>query len=158
MKTLVLALGNLLRGDDGVGAAVLAALPQSTSIPAHVTLLDGGTPGLETMLLWQGYDCVIIIDAVEMGAAPGVWRQFNLADVTLKPDQLQASMHQAGLAAALTLAAALDRLPPKLIFFGVQPASLKWAPGLSVEVSAAVPQLCTAVAAAWRTPEPVADG
>ncbi|NCC35160.1 MAG: hypothetical protein EOM24_24580 [Chloroflexia bacterium] len=47
IATLVLALGNPLRGDDGVGAAVLNALPD---FPPGVTGLDGGTPGLGLVL------------------------------------------------------------------------------------------------------------
>lgn len=149
MRILVLALGNPLRGDDGVGTAVLRRLSQS-QLPAHVTLLDGGTPGLETALLWQGYERVIIIDAAEMGAAPGTWRRFAPDDVQLSSASLQASMHQAGLAEALTLAQALQMLPPQVIIFGVQPAALDWAPGLSDAVTAAIPDLCTAVQNEWR--------
>jgi hypothetical protein len=51
--TLVLALGNPLRGDDGIGAAILEALARSESLPQDVTLLDGGVAGLETALLMR---------------------------------------------------------------------------------------------------------
>ena len=40
----------------------LAAQP----LPGSVTLLDGGTPGLETALLLQGYARAIIVDAAAM--------------------------------------------------------------------------------------------
>jgi hydrogenase maturation protease len=74
MTTLVLALGNPLRGDDGVGAAVLNALP---ALPPGVTGMDGGTPGLGLVLSLQGYDRAIILDAAEMGEMPGTWRRFT---------------------------------------------------------------------------------
>ena len=49
-STLILGLGNSLRGDDGAGPAVVAALSHR-DLPSHIELLDGGTPGLETVLL-----------------------------------------------------------------------------------------------------------
>lgn len=41
-KTLILGVGNLLLKDEGVGIHVIRALEKET-LPAHVTLMDGGT-------------------------------------------------------------------------------------------------------------------
>ena len=59
-ETLILALGNPLRGDDGVGVAVLDQLNQM-DIPSHTILMDGGTPGLETVLLLKNYQRAVEI-------------------------------------------------------------------------------------------------
>lgn len=137
--TLILALGNPLRGDDGVGKAVIDTL-RSRRLPPDVELMDGGTPGLETVLYFEGRERVIIIDAADMGLEPGEWRRFTLEDAWLKSNDmaLRGTLHYAGLAEAITLAEAMDALPAELIIFGIQPQSIGWEPGLSNAVRAAV--------------------
>ncbi len=145
--TIVLALGNPLRGDDGVGGAVLAALAQVESLPGGVTLLDGGTPGLETVLLLDGYRRAIIVDAAAMGLQPGQWRRFDRQQARLhyRDAAFTGTLHHAGLAEALVLGDALQVLPAEIVIYGVQPAALGWMPGLSEPVQRAVPAVCTAI-------------
>lgn len=140
--TLVLGLGNPLRGDDGVALAVLAVL-ETLPLPDSVVVLDGGTPGLETAVLLENYRRVIIIDAANMGLAAGEWRRFG-REVLQSSAAMLGTLHDAGLAEALALAEALGTLPPEVVIFGVEPASVDWEEGLSAPVAAAV----TAVAAA----------
>lgn len=147
MTTLVLALGNPLRGDDGIGAAVLAALP---AVPPDVVLLEGGTPGLELVLTLQGHHRVIILDAADMGEPPGTWRRFTSDCLQSGDSALRGTLHDAGLAEALTLGAALGVLPDQIIIFGVQPAEIGWSPGLSQPVAAAIPAVCEAVMSLLR--------
>lgn len=147
-KTLVLGLGNPYRGDDGVGAAVITAMT-SHDLPPDVVVLDGGTPGLETVLIWQGYNRVIIVDAADMGLDPGGWRRFLPGDakLLLNKASMNGTLHAAGLAEALALAEALEILPPELILYGVQPASIAWSAYLTEGVRAAVPDICEAISA-----------
>jgi len=152
--TLVLGLGNPFRGDDGVGAAVVAML-QKRHLPGGVTVEDAGTPGLELLLLWQGYQRVLIVDAAEMGMQPGLWRRFLLEEADLPFDDvsLQGTLHGVGLAESLALAKALEILPPVMVIYGVQPASIGWSATLSKPVLAAVPALCDAISNEVRHPE-----
>lgn len=146
-NTIVLALGNSLRGDDGVGAAVLEHLTQAT-LPPGAKLLDGGTPGLETVLLLQDFQRAIIVDAAEMGLEPGQWKRFIPgSDGQLQPADmyLRGTLHYAGLAEALALGEALNVLPKEIVIYGVQPTEIGWAPGLSAAVTAAVPVVCKAI-------------
>ena len=145
--TLVLALGNPLRGDDGAGAAVIRSLEDSGRLPAAVSLLDGGTPGLETVLLLQGYRRVIIVDAAEMGLEPGAWARFTPEKVVsgARDVSLRGTLHYAGLAEALKLGEALGILPPEIVIYGIQPLEVGWQPGLSAPVRAAVPAVCAAI-------------
>ena len=144
VDTIVLALGNPLRGDDGVGAAIIKQIAQS-NFPPGVSLLDGGTPGLETVLLLQNYRRAIIIDAAEMGLEPGQWRRFIPGnDAWLQPADmyLRGTLHYAGLAEALALGEALGVLPEEIVIYGIQPAEIGWSSGLSVAVAAAIPLVC----------------
>lgn len=151
MKILVLALGNPLRGDDGVGSAVLTSLRDTAVPPPHITLIDGGTPGLETALTLQEYDKVIVIDAANLGESPGTWRRFSLAEANLvQQAQMNGTLHDAGFAEAVALGAALDILPPEIIVYGVQPEVIEWEMGLSTAVQAAVPEICQEIQAELR--------
>ena len=61
-KTLILGVGNLLLKDEGVGIHVIRALEKET-LPAHVTLMDGGTGGLHLISWLTGYDHIIMVSS-----------------------------------------------------------------------------------------------
>lgn len=141
----MLALGSPLRGDDGVGAAVIEHLMQH-ALPATVTILDGGTPGLETVLLLDGYQRAIIVDAAHMeGCNPGEWRRFQPGEAELGHNELRGTLHDAGLAEALALGKALNVLPPQIVIYGIHPESIDWSPGLSEAVRAAIPAVSASI-------------
>lgn len=143
--TLVLALGNPLRADDGIGMAVLEMLSMTT-LPQSITLIDGGTAGLETAILLQGYRRVIIIDAAEMQLPSGTWRRFD--HTTLQPTvatPLTGTLHDAGLNEALLLAEALNILPEEVVIYGIQPESLAWECGISSTVHDIIPDVSAAI-------------
>lgn len=144
--TLILGLGNPFRGDDGVGPAVIATIREGNHL-LDVKIIDGGTPGLETILIWRGYRCVLIVDAADMGLEPGQWRRFLSGEANFPINGVgkQGSLHTTGLAEAMALAEALDLLPPELIFYGIQPASTAWTVGLSDEVQTAVTAVCDSI-------------
>lgn len=146
-NTLVLALGNILRGDDGVGAAVIEAL-EAYDLPDHVTLLDGGTPGFETVMIMQDYQRVIVVDAADMNTEIGTWRTFTPDEVRLqsKDLHLRGTLHYAGLAEALSLGNALGLLPPEIVIVGIQPQQIDWEMGLSDDVAKVVPAVAEHIA------------
>ena len=144
--TLVIGLGNPLRGDDGVGVRVIQVLA-TQALPPDVQLADGGTQGLGIINLMEGQQRVIVIDAADVGRAPGEFVRFALDEARLLGDGQHLSVHAAGLRDALLLAQALNVLPDEVVIFGVQPASLEWDDELSQEVEATVPNLVAAVLA-----------
>jgi len=62
MKTLVLGLGNILMGDEGIGVYAVRALEQH-KLPPNVECLDGGTGGFTLLEPLQNADRIILIDA-----------------------------------------------------------------------------------------------
>jgi len=68
--TLVLGLGNILMGDEGVGVHVVRAL-ERLPLPAGVECLDGGTGGFILLEPLQRADRIFLIDAAADGNAPG---------------------------------------------------------------------------------------
>ena len=72
MRTLVAGLGNIFHGDDGVGVAVAQALRRPNRCPTGVVVRDFGIRGVHLAYeLLDGYDLVVIVDAVQRGGAAG---------------------------------------------------------------------------------------
>lgn len=61
-KTLILGLGNILMGDEGVGVEVVNRI-EKDFLSEHVDVLDGGTGGFHLLHLFDEYQKFIIIDA-----------------------------------------------------------------------------------------------
>ena len=144
--TLVAGLGNVLRGDDGVGIHVVRRL-RARPLGERVALEELGTVGPGLLELVLGYRRLIVIDAIQSGAAPGTIHE-------LRPEALlghaDASTHS-GLASALALAAELGVELPPLAIVAVEVAELAcYAEGLTPEVEGAVEAACEAVEALLR--------
>lgn len=69
-KTLVLGLGNVIMGDEGVGVHVVRAL-ETLTLPANVECLDGGTGGFILLEPLQSAGHIILIDATDDGNPQG---------------------------------------------------------------------------------------
>ena len=136
--TLVLGVGNPLRGDDGADPAVVEWL-RGQGVPDGVALIDGGTTGLDLVTALAGYRRAFIVDAANVGRAPGEWLRFTADALRSVDGEPALSLHAAGLGDALSLAEALGVLPEQVTIYGVQPAHVDWSPGLSAEVQKAVP-------------------
>ena len=65
-KTLVLGLGNVIMGDEGVGVHVVRALEKRAPHP-NVEYLDGGTGGFILLEPMQAAERIIMIDAAADG-------------------------------------------------------------------------------------------
>lgn len=136
MRTLVAGFGNVLRGDDGFGVEVIRRLAEGP-IPAGVELMDVGTGGIRlAQELLGGYDRLIIVDAMNDGDAPGTLYVRAVEGIT---DATEIDMHLAVPSRALTLAKALNSLPPEVYLIGCEPLHVEeLAMDLSPPVSAAV--------------------
>jgi coenzyme F420 hydrogenase subunit delta len=96
-STLILGCGNILFGDDGFGSAVVDYLEAHWAVPDDVCLLDVGT-GVRNLLFTLCLSPVrparvLIIDALDLGAAPGELFVIDPADIpAIKLDDF--SVHQ----------------------------------------------------------------
>ena len=130
---LVLGLGNLLCGDDGLGAAAVARLDRDWEVPEGVRVSDGGTLGLALLPYLEDARDVILVDAVNADEPPGSLVRLLGEDVA--PAVLhRLSPHQIGVADLLFGARLRDRYPRSLVLLGLVPASIE----LAIERSAAV--------------------
>jgi hydrogenase maturation protease len=69
-NTLVLGLGNVIMGDEGIGVHVVRALSQHP-LPSGVECLDGGTGGFILLEPLQLADRIILVDATDDGRPVG---------------------------------------------------------------------------------------
>ncbi|MCL4239221.1 MAG: hydrogenase maturation protease [Anaerolineae bacterium] len=149
--TLILGVGNPLKGDDGAGVLVVQRLLARPDLPPGVTVLDGGTAGLGLIPLIENYRRVVLVDAALMGETPGTVRRFAWREARVAGHERPLSLHQSDLADALTLAEALGSLPPEVIVFGVQPQHTDWEQPLSEAVARALPDLIEALLSEVRS-------
>jgi hydrogenase maturation protease len=142
--TLILGLGNPLRGDDGIGPRVIEEVTRR-GLPEGVSSLDGGIAGLDLLNVLEGWKRVVVVDAADVGREPGQFLRFTPDQARFVEAEDSFSLHHAGLGEVLALADVLGQTLPELTIFGVQPASVGWGQGLSPAVEAALPALTDAV-------------
>lgn len=126
----VICLGNPLMRDDGAGQRVYKLL--SAQLPDHVDLVDGGTGGLDLILLFDGPELVVIVDTIMSDQPPGTIT--ILEGASLSGDSPIFSMHQIRFEHVLSLARrVLDRMP-RIIIVGIEAADISYGIGLTDEV------------------------
>lgn len=142
--TLVLGIGNPLMGDDGVGSQVVELL-QAGTLPPNVKVEDAGLPGWGLPAWFEGWSNVILVDAVQMGQAPGNWRRFCPEEMRVELENDALSLHQPDLACGLALAEALELLPENLVLYGVEPADVDPGAALSPQVRHSLPDVVASI-------------
>ncbi len=141
----IIGVGNEWRGDDGAGVAVARALREK-ALPG-VIVLEATGEGAALMAAWQGADVVILVDAVRSGAGPGKIHRFDARDEHLPTDFFHYSTHAFSVAEAVELARVLNRLPPRLIVYGIEGKTYEAGAGLSPEVAQGVEQVVERIGA-----------
>jgi hydrogenase maturation protease len=145
VEVLVLGVGNLLLGDEGVGVHAVRALARDHAFPPEVELLDGGTAGMELLEPIRQARHLVVIDAVDAGVEPGTVVRLSGNDVPIFFGRRHLSPHQVGLSDVLAVARLAGRAPASVTVLGVQPASLSPTVDLTPRVAAALPRLLRAV-------------
>ncbi len=143
-RTVVIALGTALRGDDGLGPAVADALSGRLGGAA---ILRGRDDPLALLAAWEGAGLAVIVDAAAPGPAPGTIRRIEGCGAPVVPDLSACSSHGLGLAEAMALGKVLGRLPRRLVIYAVEARSFETGAPLSAEVAAAVPEVAHRIAA-----------
>ena len=137
---LVLGLGNVLCGDDGVGVAIVHRLLAEYEIPEGVEVLDGGTLGMSLLSLVSDTEDLVLVDAVRADAPPGTLVVVEGDDVVPTVSE-RLSPHQVGVADVLAAARFLDRYPRRVVVLGVVPETLELGLGRTAAVEASLPAL-----------------
>jgi hydrogenase maturation protease len=133
-ETLVLGLGNILLGDEGVGVRVVERLLEQYEFPEGVRVMDGGTLGLDLLPYLEEASRLLVIDAVQARKAPGTLVRMAGDEIPVFLDVSKVSPHQEGLQDLLAVAVLKGYLPDEVVFWGAQIEAL----GVGLELSSAV--------------------
>ncbi len=142
--TVVIALGNPLMGDDGVGLTALTVLRAGWTFVPPVRFLDGGSSGLNLLPTLGEADHALLIDAIDIGAAPGTLVALERPDLS-RLGATARTAHQIGLREVFALAELMGAMPGTMVAIGLQPASVALRPALSRSVGAGVSGLVRAI-------------
>lgn len=143
-QILVLGLGNILLGDEGVGVRVVERLLAEGNLPPEAEFIDGGTCGMDLLDSIASARHLIVVDAVRSGAEPA-------SVVRLEGEQLpvffrsKLSPHQTGLGDLLATLSLHDQAPANVIVVGCEPVCLDLGLELSPAVAARVPEMAALV-------------
>jgi hydrogenase maturation protease len=141
VRVLLAGVGNIFLGDDGFGVEVARRLA-GRDLPAGVKVADFGTGGIHLAHeVLDGYDTLILIDAVALGAEPGSVAVLDVSpgaedEATQAAPALDA--HSLSPAAVLATVSKLGGRLRHAYMVGCQPASLEEGIGLSPPVRAAL--------------------
>jgi len=108
MEILILGIGNILMGDEGIGVHCIRFM-EKQNFPTYIRLLDGGTGGFHLLEYFQKYKNIIMIDATMDGNPPGAIRVITPKFSSDFPKVL--SSHDIGLKDLVESAALLDTFP-----------------------------------------------
>jgi hydrogenase maturation protease len=140
---LVAGIGNIFLSDDGFGVEVVKHIDTAT-LPAGVTVTDFGIRGVHLALeLLDGYDALVLVDAMPLGEPPGTVVTFEPDVDSVDPSSVDA--HSMSPAVVLGLLAGMGGHVPRVVIVGCQPLTLDEGIGLSEPVSAAVAPAAEAV-------------
>jgi hydrogenase maturation protease len=181
-RTLVAGIGNVFLSDDAFGVEVAHRLA-GRPLPDGARAEDYGIRGIHLAYeLLEGYDTLVLVDAVPLGQAPGTLAviepkndasasagtEGGASGVNEVPDPTAVPMvdaHTMGPDVVLATLARLGGSVGRIVIVGCQPAELREGMGLSPAVAAVVDDaadLCVevleAVAALGPAAHPVEGG
>ena len=141
MKILLLGIGNILFGDEGVGVHFIHYIRQKYRFEGkhHLDIVDGGTLAQRLIPIIVEYDQIIIVDTIN---APGVKAgELYFFDFDAVPSSVdwQGSAHEVEMLQTLNMMELLGDRPPTMIM-GVVPTVIEMTEfSLSQRVADAVP-------------------
>lgn len=129
---VILTVGNSMMGDDGAGP-LLASLLRRSPVPGW-QVVDGGSAPENAMHRVRALapERVLVVDATEMGLAPG---EIRLVDDRFVADDFVMTTHDLPVS---FLIASLRETVPDVRLLGIQPSLVAFAYPMSAAVEQAV--------------------
>ncbi len=144
-KIVILGIGNILMGDEGIGVHVVNRL-NALELPENIEVVDGGTGSFNLLGLMQEADKVILVDATIDDDKPGTVKRLIPKFSKDYPQTLTA--HDIGLKDLLDAFYLMNDIP-NVVLYAVSIAPLP--EGLSLELSpeigATIPRIINLVKA-----------
>ncbi|MFC2061541.1 hydrogenase maturation protease [Elusimicrobiota bacterium] len=149
MKTLVVGLGNTIRGDDGIGVYVARRLKNKFN-SGEVDIMETHYAGIKLMDLLYDYNKVFIIDAVKNGVEAG---RVSLFDIEEDPNISHKDFHGMNfLDSYIRLKRTYPRIPEDLKVIGISiNGGDSFEEGLSQELKNKLPEITEKVTGMIRS-------
>jgi hydrogenase maturation protease len=141
VRWLIIGCGSGERGDDAAGLLAVRRLRA-----LGVEACEHSGEALALIDAWSWAERVILIDAVVTGAEPGTISEWDAATAPVVRDAFRMSSHSFGVAEAVELGRALDRLPPSLTIYGIEARSFAAGDAVSAPVARAAELLADRIA------------
>jgi hydrogenase maturation protease len=138
---LLLGIGNLLLGDDGLGSWFASSFSRRYRLPPRLEVIEGGTLGLELLDSIAGRTALVVVDAVTTrgGNAGNLVRLEGEHVPTVLGHKV--STHDIALRDLLAAATLLECMPKTVVLCGIEPAEIAPQIALSGLVRGALPAL-----------------
>jgi hydrogenase maturation protease len=133
----VISIGNILRGDDGIGPVILEELHR-IDFPTSVDLYDTGSDAFTVLDHLVFSDNLIIIDCAKMGKQPGKVLKFNLNHSNMHVVENSVSLHGIGFGEIYMMAKRLGQVADCTVI-GIEPKHIAFNSTISHEVQECIP-------------------
>jgi hydrogenase maturation protease len=117
-EKILIGIGNQERGDDAIGLWLARQL-KARGLPGVVVRELHGDPTL-LLDMWSHKDVVYLVDAVWSGVAPGTVHQMDARIEPLPGTIFRLSTHGTSVADAIELGRLFNRLPQRLVIYGIE--------------------------------------
>ncbi len=158
----VIAFGNPLRSDEGIGPRILSLLMQqaekdsqksgsptqprlNSSTAPMVRFVDLGTSGMRLFDEFAMTRVAILLDCAKMGETPGTIRRFLPGQASTRKQLNRGSYHDMDVLQLVDLARQLGVCPNPVVVFGIEPLTLDYSTRLSPKLEARVPEYAAIV-------------
>lgn len=135
-KIIVIGIGNEFRGDDAAGLLVVRRLKEKP--PAGVEFLEQSGEATALMETMNQTGTVILVDAVQSGAEAGTIHRYDASEQSMPAQFLRCSTHNFSVHDAIEMARALEKLPPRLMVYGIEGSHFEPGAELSPAVQTAM--------------------
>ncbi|MFW5927951.1 MAG: hydrogenase maturation protease [Thermoplasmatota archaeon] len=132
MKNIgVIGIGNLYRGDDGIGPKLVRKLKEKP-FPPNILFFDIGLKEMNLLHILKGLDSVLIIDAVDFDGDLGEFRFFEMDEV----DSIReiSGSHGSNLFKIIELSKKMREAPDEIIIMGIKPGNMELGDEMSDEL------------------------
>ena len=154
----IVGIGNILMGDEGIGVRTIEALQTQTLQPG-TGLFDGGTAFQALTGELEGFERLIVVDAIHGGEPPGTIYRFDLEELLEEAEDrgrtpghpVSVSLHDMGVLETLRLerlvekTSGMRRMPANVTIVGIEPARIELSMELSLTLKKRLPALVQTV-------------
>ena len=149
---VLLGVGNILLTDEGFGVHVVNQLREDYVFNPPITIIDGGTMGMELLTYMRGMTKLLLVDAINGGDTPGTVYEFPHEEMNTYFTEA-ISVHEVGMQDILRIRALQEDPLEDAVVIGVEPESLELGLDLSETTQGVVKEVkerILAVLASWN--------